>query len=813
MNQLLQDLRYGLRMLTRNPVFTLVAVLTLALGVGANTAIFSVINGVLLKPLPYREPEQLVRLFESSHRQPRFPMSPADFQDYREQNSSLSALALYTRDDLELALDDRPEKLAAMRVTAGFFDLLGFQPLLGREFRRDEELLDNSQVVILSHGLWQRRFGADPEIVGKVIPFSGQPLTVIGVMPAGVQHVGGDYRSLPHGESVDVWWPIGLKPEVWRKLRGAHFVNAIGRLKPGVTRADADADFNVIAERLAEQYPDSNDGWRIAIQPLHEEIVGRTRVTLWVLLAAVVFVLMIASVNVANLILVRATVREREIALRAALGARRGRLVRQMLTESLLLALLGGAAGLLLARLALDALLALAPTQLPRLQTIGIDGRILAFTLGVSLLTGMLFGLAPALQSLKLNLNELLKEGGRAASGGAGRRRLRDALVVSEVALALVLLIGAGLLLRSFLRLQQTDPGFNPARVLTATLTLPDARYKESRQVASFYQSLLERLTALPGMRVVGLSSDLPWTGYDENASFNIEGKTSQPGLEPSGRYHFVSADYFRSIETPLLTGRFFNAADSSDAPRVILINQSMAQTYWQGETAVGKRITFRDQAKDEDWMTVVGIVGDVKDFPHSLEAEPAFYWPISQQPFREMRMALRTEGDPLNLVASVRDELRNLDKDLPLADVRTLDTIAAEAVAGRRFTLLLTGLFAFTALTLAAVGIYGVMAYSVTQRTHELGIRMALGARQSDVLGMVIRQGMKLAVVGLAVGLAGAWLATRAMASLLFGVTATDPMTFVVISVVLAGVALGACFVPARRATKVDPMVALRYE
>ena len=800
-------------MLTSKPGFTVVAVLTLALGVGANTAIFSVINGVLLKPLPYREPEQLVRLFESSERQPRFPMSPANFQDYREQNSTLSALALYTRTDLELSLDDKPEKLAAMRVTGGFFDLLGFRPLLGREFRREEELADNSRVVILSHGLWQRRFGSDPDIVGKAIPFSGEPFTVIGVMPANVQHVGGDYRSLPHGEGVDVWWPIGLKPEVWRKLRGAHFVNAIGRLKPGVTLADAKADFNVIAERLAQQYPNSNDGWRIAIQPLHEEIVGRTRATLLLLLAAVVFVLLIASVNVANLILVRATARERELALRQALGARSGRLVRQMLTESLLLALLGGAAGLVLARLALAALLALAPTQLPRLQTIGIDGRILAFALGVSMLTGVLFGLAPALQSLKLNVNELLKDGGRTASGGVARRRLRDALVVAEVALALVLLIGAGLLLRSFSRLQQTDAGFNPGRVLTANLTLPAARYKEPKQVARLYQSLLERLTALQGVRTAGLSSDLPWTGYDENSGFDIEGKTSQPGQEPSGRYHFVSADYFRSIETPLLAGRFFNSADSSEAPQVIIINQSLAQTYWPGETAVGKRITFMDQPKDKDWLTVVGVVGDVKDFPHSLDAKPAFYWPVSQRPFRDMSLAVRTEGDPLTLVAAVRDELRNLDKDLPLADVRTLDTIAAEAAGGRRFTLLLTGLFALTALALAAVGIYGVMAYSVTQRTHELGIRMALGAKQSDVLGMVIRQGMKLALVGLAIGLAGAWLATRAMTSLLFGVSATDPATFAVISVVLAGVALGACFVPARRATKVDPMIALRYE
>jgi len=808
-----QDLRYGLRMLVKHPGFTAITVLTLALGIGANTAIFSVINGVLLKPLPYREPEQLVRLFESSQRQPRFPMSPANFQDYREQNSTLAALAIYTREDLELEMNDKPERMAAMHVSAGFFELLGFQPLMGREFNRDEELLDNSRVVILSYGLWQRRFNADPQIVGKAIPLSGQPYTVIGVMPAGVQHVGGDYRSLPHGESVDVWWPMAMKPESWLKVRSSHYVNAIGRLKPGVTRAEADADFQVLAERLAQQYPNSNKDWRIAIKPLHEEIVGQTRTTLWVLLAAVIFVLLIACVNVANLTLVRATVREREMALRAALGAGRGRIVRQLLTESLLLASLGGAVGLLLARLALDALLALAPTELPRLQSISIDGRILAFTLGVSLLTGVFFGLAPALQSLKLNLNELLKDGGRGASIGVGRRRLRNTLVIAEVALAMVLLIGAGLLLRSFVKLQQKAPGFEPSGVLTVSLTLPEARYPKQEQVADFYQRLIERVTTLPGVRAAGFSSDLPWTGYDENSSFLIEGKTPPPDQEPSARYHFISADYFRAIGVPLLAGRFFNAGDVYHAPKVILINQSTAQRYWPDEDAVGKRLTFRYNPKDEDWFTVVGIVGDVKDFPYSATAEPAFYWDVTQFPYTQMTLAVRTDGDPLGLVPGVRDEVRALDKDLALADIQKLDTIAATAVAGRRFTLLLTALFAVTALALAAIGIYGVMSYLVSQRTHEIGVRMALGASRRDILALVVGQGIALTLAGVALGLGAAFGLTRVMASLLYEVSATDALTFIAISLALAGVALGACFVPARRATKVDPMVALRYE
>ncbi|HZS04058.1 MAG TPA: ABC transporter permease [Blastocatellia bacterium] len=808
-DEMFQDLRYGFRLLIKNPGFTLIAVITLSLGIGANTAIFSVVNGVLLKPLPYPEPERLVRVFETSRNFPKFPMSPGNFRDYRDQNTVFESFAVYTRNDLELSLGDKPERLAALIVSSGFFRALGFEPLLGREFNRDEEL-PGTRVVVLSHSLWQRRFGGDPDIVGKKITLSGNPFTVVGVMPAGVQHVGGDYRTLPHGESVDVWWPMGLEA---KSPRFAHFLNTIGRLKPGVTREQADAEFNAIAGRLAEQYPDTNEAWRIRTVALHEEIVGRTRATLLVLLGAVFFVLLIACVNVANLMLVRATAREREVAVRSALGAGRARLIRQMLTESLLVAALGGLSGLLLARLAISALIRLGPEQLPRLQMISIDGRILAFTLATSLLTGLLFGMAPAFQSMKLSLNELLKEGGRAMSGGTRQRRLRDALVITEVALALVLLVGAGLLLRSFLKLQQTDPGFRPEGVMTMSLSLPRARYSEPDKIVAFYDRLIERVSALPGVQSVGLTSDLPWTGYDENAGFSIEGKTFPPGQDPHGRYHFASPDYFRTIGVPLVAGRWVNSGDVRKAPQVVLINQSMARRYWPEGNAVGGRITFSDKPKGEDWMTVVGVTSDVKDYPTSAEAEPAFYWPLAQQPNGEMILAIRTSVDPFTLVEAVRSQTRSLDKDLPLADVRTLEAIATAATGGQRFTLLLVSLFAATALALAAVGIYGVMSYLVTQRTHEIGIRMALGAGTVDVLGLVLRQGMRLAAAGVATGLAAAFALTRLMESLLFGVRPTDPVTFIGIPLVLAGVALVACYFPARRAMKTDPMVALRYE
>jgi putative ABC transport system permease protein len=808
MQILWQDLRYGARMLLKNPGFTLVAIITLALGIGANTAIFSVVNGVLLKPLPYREPQQLIRVFERSRTQPKFPMSGGNFQDYREQNSTLTGLALYTRQDLELSLDDKPERLAALRVSAGFFEVLGAQPLLGRDFRREDELPDNNQVVILSYKLWRSRFNSDPGMVGRVITLSRRPFTVVGVAPPGLQHVGGDYRSVPHGESVDVWWPVGLSPQAGR---GAHFLNAVGRMKPGVSAAQAEADFNVLAGRLADRFPGTNQGWGIAVQPLHEEIAGRARTMLLALFGAVVFVLLIACVNVANLSMARGTAREREVAVRASLGAGRWRIARQLLTESLLLAIAGGVAGILLAQWAIDALLALNPEGLPRLQAVSLDLRILLFTLCITILTGLFFGLAPALQSGRVDLNEILKEGGRSSSGQ--RRKLRDVLVITEVALALALLAGAGLLLRSFWKLQQTDPGFNPERILTASISLPGAHYQEASKALAFQQQLLERLAALPGVQSTGLTSDLPWTGYDENVGFAIEGKTFPPNDGPSARYHFVSADYFRTIGVPLIAGRFFNNDDKQNTRLVVLINRAMAERYWPGENAVGKRFTFSSQPEEKDWFSIVGIIGDVKDYPHSPIVAPALYWPTTQQTQRQFILAVRSNAEPARLADALRNEVRALDKELPLAEIKTLETIAATAVAGRRFTLWVVGFFALTATGLAAVGIYSVLSYMIAQRTHEIGIRMALGAQLGDVLKLIIRQGMALVLAGLALGLASAFALTRLIRGLLFEVSATDPIAFALATALLALVALLACYVPARRATKVDPLIALRSE
>src|SRR5437773_708395 len=805
----MNDLKFALRQLLKNPGLTAVAVFTLALGIGANTAIFSVIYGVLLRPLPYRDSEQLIRVFETSASQPKFPMSAGDFQDYRQENSTLARLALYTRQDLELTMDDQPELLSGLRISSGFFEVLGVRPILGREFRQEDEAPDNHHVVILSHGLWQRRFHSDPTVIGRQIKLTGEAFTVVGVMPPGVLHVGGDYRSMPHGETVDFWWPVTLRPQ---DNRGAHYLNAVGRLRPGVRPSQAAADFNVIASRLAREFPDTNGSFRIAIQALHEEIVGRARTTLLVLFGAVLLVLLIACVNVANLLLARSAAREREMAVRAAVGAGRWRIARQLWAESLLLAASSGVAGSLLARCGIVALGRFGPEQLPRLQSVQLDGHVLFFTLALTMLTAILFGLAPALQAGKVNLNGLLKEGARVGTGGR-QRRLRDTLVASEVALALLLLVGTGLLVRSFWRLQQTAAGFNPGRILTAVVSLPYTGYGDSTNRAVFQRQLLERLAGLPGVASAGLTSDLPWTGYDENSSFNIEGKTFPPGDGPGGRYHFISSDYFRTIGVPLIAGRFFNSDDSIEKQSVVLINRSLAERYWPGEKAVGKRITFTSQPKQQDWRTVVGVVGDVKDHPDSATAVPAFYFSLAQSPTRQVTLAVRTTAEPSGMIAAVRDELQHLDKNVPLADVKMLETITAGAVAGRRFTFWLVGCFAATALALAAIGIYGVLSYVVAQRTREIGVRMALGAQTRDVVRLTLKQGMRPTLVGVALGLAGAFTLTRLMSSLLFGVSATDPETFVVSALFLVLIALLPCWLPARRAARVDPMEALRYE
>jgi len=803
MDNLTQDLRFGLRLLRKNPGFTAVAVFTLALSIGANAAIFDVVNGVLLKPLPYKEPDRIVRVFENSPRFPKFPISPANFLDYRERNDVFDDFATFARGDLDLSVNDRPERLTGMRVSNGFFHLLGFEPELGRAFLPIDEINGNEHVAVISRALWERSFGKDAAIIGAPVTLSGMSFTIIGVIGSGLQHVGGDYHSLPHGGNVDVWWPLTMDP----KVRTSHFLNAIARLKPGITREQAEARMNVIAQQLEEQHAEDKD-WRISIVPLRDEIVGGAQTMLLILFGAAGFVLLIACVNIANLLLATATARQKEIAVRTALGAGRLRLVRQMLTESLLIAVGGGVAGLLVATWGIEALVALGPKQIPRLHMLSLDWRTFAFALTASLLTGALFGLAPALQISKVNLNESLKEGGRGSSGGSRHNRLRGLLVIAEVSLAFVLLIGAGLLMRTFFYLQNVDPGFNPERVLTATIDLPGARYSTGRKAFSFYRELIGRLAALPGVQGAAATSDLPWTGYDENTSFGIEGRQFSDDEYPSAQYHFATPDYFRTLGIPLLAGRFFSEADDADAPRVIVINKSMADRYWPDADAVGKRVRLWGETR-----MIAGIVGDLKDSPGELRAKPGFFFPVNQQAQSGLVLVVRTERDPMSLLAAMRSEIAALDKELPLSDARTLEQIASAAVARTRFTMLLLSVFAGVALLLATVGIYGVVSYSVTQRTHEIGIRVALGAQRRDVIGLVARQGMTLALTGMGAGLAAALVLTRVMSSLLFGVSAADPITFAGIAGLLMGVALGACFVPARRAMKMDPMVALRHE
>lgn len=803
MDNLLQDIRFAVRLLRKNPGFTAVAVVTLALSIGANAAIFDVVNGVLLKPLPYKEPDRIVRVFENNPRFPKFPISPANFLDYRERNDVFDDFATFARGDLDLSVTDRPERLIGMRVSQGFFSLLGFEPELGRSFLPNDEIKGNENVAIISHALWERSFARDPAIIGTPLSLSGMSFTIVGVMGPGLQHVGGDYHSLPHGGSVDVWWPLTMDA----KIRTSHFLNAIARIKSGITREQAEARMNGIAVQLEQEHPEIKD-WRISLVPLRDEIVGGAQTMLLILFGAAGFVLLIACVNIANLLLATSTARQKEIAVRTALGASRRRLIHQMLTESLLIAMLGGGAGLLVANGGIKALVALGPKGIPRMHMVSLDWRTFVFTLSAAALTGVLFGLAPALQVSKINLNESLKEGGRGSSGGSRHNRLRGLLVVAEVSLAFVLLIGAGLLMRTFFYLQRVDPGFKSANVLTATVDLPGARYPTWRKASAFYHDLIARVAALPGVEEAGVTSDLPWTGYDENTSFGIEGRQFSDDESPSAQYHFASSDYFRAVGIPLVAGRFFSESDDADAPKVILINKSMADRYWPDEDAVGKRVRLWGETR-----TITGIVGDLKDSPGELRAKPGFFYPVSQQVQSGLVLVIRTQGDPMNLIATTRNEIAALDKDLPLSDIKTLDQVSIAALARTRFTMLLLSVFAGVALLLAAVGIYGVMSYSVTQRTHEIGIRVALGAQQRDVISLVARQGLTLALAGLGAGMAAALALTRVMSSLLFGVGATDPITFAGIAVLLIGVALGACFVPARRATKMDPMIALRHE
>ena len=807
MSCLWQDLRFGIRMLLRSPGFTSVAVAALALGIGANSAIFSVISAVLLKPLPYPDPGRLVRVYQNNPaaKFARFPLSPADFLDYRSRNRIFQDLATYVRQDQQYG-GEHPERLIGVRVSHEFFRLLGVAPVVGRDFTiADETGGGPAMPVIISHNLWRHLFDGDPHVIGRKIRLTDSPFTIVGVMPRGFEQVGGGYRSID-GKTADLWIPFDLLGNPQRAPRAFHYCNTIGRLRPGVTLEQAEAQMNGLARGLEAIYPDDK-GWRIRLAPLQEDLTGKARPVLLVLVGVVAFVLLIACVNVANLLLARAAGREREIALRAAIGAARTRLVRQMLTESVVLAAIGGAFGLMLAAWGVRALVALAPQQIPRLQNAAVDLPVVVFTTLCTLITGILFGLAPAVHMSHTNLSEALKEAGYGASSSRRHSRLRGAFVIAEVALAFVLLIRAGLLLRSFAAIARVERGFDPHHVLTMNASLSYPKLVGARRFAAFYARFLENLSHLAGVTAVGASSNLPWTGANDNALFGIEGRPVDPNMAMHAHYQDVSPDYLRAIGVPLLAGRWLRVTDHFDAPKAVLITKTLALRYWPTvEASLGHRIfTFRDANTPEPSMTIVGVTGDVKDSPTDAEPEPGMYIPLLQSPSLSNYVAVRAMGDPGAILAAARKVAGQMGNDLSIQDVRPLEEVAAAATSSQRFSLVLVGLFAGLALLLAVIGIYGVMSYAATMRRREIAIRIALGATRTDTLRLLLMQGLWLITAGLLVGGIGAAMLTRVLAGTLYHVSATDPLTFAAVALVEAAVAASACLAPACRLRDLD--------
>jgi putative ABC transport system permease protein len=808
---LIQDLRYGARTLRKNPGFTAVAALTLALGIGANTAIFSVVNAVLFRPLQYSDPDRLVQVWQN------FPqlganqvtVSAPEFLDYKDQNRVFERMAAFRPQGFNLTGGAEPELIFGARVSADLFPLLGVAPALGRAFFPEEEQIGGPRAVILSHGLWQRRFGSDTTLIGKSLTLDGQSFTMVGVMPPGFQ--------FPPQAQNELWANIPFDPNDLNR-RGWRPLQVIARLKSGVNLGPANAELKAIAGKFPASGPVPS-AYAVSLQ---EQVVGRVRRALLIMFGAVSFVLLIACANVANLSLSQAAARQREMAIRAAVGASRSRLIRQLFVESLPLSLLGGGLGLLLAFWILELLVSINPNNLPRAHEIGVDLRTLGFTLSVSLLTGVVSSLAPAWQFSKLDLNESLKEGGRGTSVSFRRFSLRSILLVSEVALSLALLIGAGLMINSFTRLLRVDPGFDPRGVMTIQIALPQSKYAEIQQRAFFFEQALERIRRLPGVQSAGMTSALPLAG-NPDFGFTIEGRTpSAPGDTPQTGWRAISPDYLRTMGIALRRGRFFNEQDHEKAAGVAIINETMARRFWPGEDPLGKRIKLGGPQRPYPWMEIVGIVGDVKHDGLDAPVGPETYLPYAQTPFSQMPAGLRfpamslvTRGDSdhASLAAAMRAEIKALDKDQPVTNIRTLDQLLANSISQHRFYLMLIAFFGAVALILAAVGLYGVISYTVRQRTHEIGLRMAFGAQAGDVLKLIIRYGMKLTLIGALIGLAAALALTRLMKTLLFEVSATDPLTFAGVSMMLALVALLACYVPARRATKVDPLVALRVE
>ena len=804
MSNTLKDILYGIRSLARHPGFTGIALITLALGIGANTAIFSVVNAVLLRPLPFDDPERIVWLWDTQPQLATTPTSLPDFLGWKNQNRSFANLAAYQGGSMFVDAGDGSRDTPVGLVTPDLFSVFHVSPILGRTFTDDETLPGRFRVAVLSHSMWQNRFGSDPNVTSRTIQLNGAAYTIIGVMPAGF--------SYP--DRAELWRPLPIDPA---KLDpGPHYLNVVGRLKPGVTLSQAQADMSVIAARLSQQYKEKNAGHGVKLEPLANVVVGDIGLALYVLLGAVGFVLLIACANLANLTLARVGARQKEIALRTALGASRLRIVRQLLIESVMLAVGGGVGGLVLAYWAVKWVVSLSADTIPRAREISIDPRVAGFTLLVSVITGVLFGLAPALQVSRPDLTDALKESGR-SSTGLRTNRLRSALVVSEVALSLVLLVGAGLMIRSFEKLNEVDPGFKSGQVLTMGVAFLRVKYPENEQVAQAFSQVLERAAATPGVVSAGAISDLPLTGSNISDSFIVEGRPPIPKeSEPSTEYHIITPRYFESMGIPLLSGRDVAPTDTRQSPNVAVINDAFARRHFAGENPLGHRLKL--QGEERDPLLIVGVVNNVRNLALDEQPTPEVYVPFLQDPLfpdyqRSMTMVVRSNSDPAAIAGPLRAAVISIDKSLPVYALKPLTEHLRDSLARRRFNLILLTLFSCVALALAAVGIYGVISYGVTQRTHELGIRMALGAKPRDVLRLVVRQAMLLVLAGIGIGLLASLALTRLMKGLLFSVSVTDPMTLVVISLLMTMIALLACVVPARRATKVDPLIALRYE
>ena len=815
---MIQDLRYAIRMLLRRPGFTMISVIALAIGIGASTTIFSVVNAVLLRPLPYKDPGRLV-IIDANYLaldMARIGASAPEFLDYRGQAQVFEHIAAFGDVDLTLTGGDGPELVRGTRVSANLFSLLGATPGMGRTFSPEEEQAGRS-VVVLSDGLWRRRFGGNPNIVGTTLTLEGRACEVAGVMPAGFQF---PHSSFPFGRRADLWMPIAFTEEELAH-RSQYSFRVIARLQADLSLEKAQAEMDTLASRLQQQYPRSyrgpngeDGGWKITATSLEELVVARVRPALLILLGAVAFVLLTDCANVANLLVARGLARQKEVAVRLALGAGRVRLVRQFLTESLLLALIGGGLGLLLALWGNDLLAAVAPASIPRANELSIDLRVLGFALAVTLGTALAFGLASAIAMTKPDLIQSLKDGGRSAGGSLRHNRVRSVLVSFEVAISVVLLIGAGLMINSFVRLLRVDPGFNPDNLLTMEIVLPESRYPELRQCGDFFTGLLARVETLPSVRSAGAITILPLSGGRRDGPVSIEGRPFDTTGKPQvANYRVISPGYFDTLGTTLVNGRWLTVQDAVDRPPAALINEALARNLFPNEDPMGKRLKLGAPRNPRPWLSIVGVVADVKHDGLDTATRPEIYVSYLQEPLQALTLVVRSSSDPTALTAAVRNEVLALDKEQPIYNVRTVQQLLSASVSSRRFSMLLLGIFASVALLLAIIGVYGVIGYWVSQRTQEIGIRMALGAEPRDIFRLVVRHGMILTAIGVVAGLAGAFALTRVMSGMLFSVKASDPATFAAIAILMTAAALAASFIPARRATRVDPMIALRRE